>query len=121
MMSNGMKGTVAKFGVAQKIMTVCYGDSRTGKHQVCAHMQICKGEYERIADSRRGRTVGSFVWKALNRDEVRRWRNLVKFRKRMHFILMHLMRINLKGNIEKQGKKYMIRYAISRKEKYCRK
>lgn len=68
------EGNSSCLHVAQKIKVMCYGVGRAGKYQVCADMQIYKGEYGSIADTRRARTQGIFVWKALNKETVRRWR-----------------------------------------------
>lgn len=59
-----------------------------------------------------------FVWRALNR-ESQKVEVAGEIRKDGH--ILFFMRINLKGNIEKQDGKCMTRYAISRKEKDCRK
>lgn len=112
-MSSGSKGTEL-FAHAQKIKAVCYGEGRAGKHQVCVHVWICKGECGRTAGEPRLRGVLEGTEQGVS-QQVETAGEIWKDGCALFFV-----RTNLKGNVEKRGRKCMVRYAISRKEKDCR-
>lgn len=93
---------------------MCYGDGRAGKHQGCAHTWICEGERGRVAGEPGLRGFLEGTEQGVS-QQVEVAGEIQKDGCALFFV-----RTNLKGNAEKRDRKYMVRNAISRKEKDCR-